>query len=178
MVTDYSYGKGGSMDQILGILFVLVMGTIIVSPILYWHSVVTERNEKERMAAHLVAHEIEQAEKEKRKRENLLKHGFPIIGPESFKQAVKHILQELKTKAPHRYAEVVTRMPKAEYVTGDRGFSGRSDGLFTMDGSHYESFRWVFLHEVGHNVAMKERDDHSEEAANAYADMVLREMRL
>jgi len=65
-------------------------------------------------------------------------------------------------------------------------FSGKSNGTFTVDGSGinneqlntYERCRFVFLHEVGHNVAMKERDDSSEESANAYANMVLRELRL
>jgi len=185
------------MDQLFGILIVLVMGAIISIPIHYWYYVVTTRKEKKKMAAYKITYEIEQAKKEEREKlererkgqqvkeekekqlEHLLTYGFPIIGGSRFKEAVRRVLQELKEKAPHRYAEAVTLLPKAEYVAfneQDHRFSGRSDGLFTMDGSNYESFRWVFLHEVGHNVAYKANKDYSEEAANNYANQVIAEL--
>ncbi len=109
-------------------------------------------------------------------RKLLLEKGMPISGSETFQNAIRKILEELAIKSPQRYVEAVTLLPKAEYTTQEGRFSGRSDGLFKLDGSDYGVLRWVFLHEVGHNVAYKENNDHSEEAANRYADMVTREL--
>ncbi len=109
---------------------------------------------------------------------------LPISGPLPFRQSVKRILKELETHAPHRYRQVLGFLPKAEYTTRHSDFAGRSDGLFTIDGSGdnstqrntYEWFRFVFLHEVGHNVKGEQENDWSEDAANAYAHRVTSEL--
>jgi hypothetical protein len=113
---------------------------------------------------------------------------LPITGPPQFRESVERVLKELREEAPHRYREVLGYLPKAEYAPGNP-FAGRSDGLFTIDGggdipmgnghhraNSYEYFRFVFLHEVGHNIAMQQKNDSSEEAANAYADKVVKEV--
>ncbi len=65
-------------------------------------------------------------------------------------------------------------------------FSGRSDGLFSINGSgelsdgkwlnSYEWFKFVFLHELGHDVHIFLSDDRSEVSADEYAKQVLDEM--
>ena len=101
---------------------------------------------------------------------------FYIIGPSSFIAMVNRVLDELEQKAPEHYREALEYLPKAEYVnrSGTYTFDGRSDGLFTLDGTgDYGWFRFVFLHETGHDINMVEHNDDSEEAANSYAHMVV-----
>lgn len=108
--------------------------------------------------------------------------GFPIAGPPQFGVAVRRILADLRERAPQRYREAVGSLPKAVYdpdrlrqETND-GTLARSDGIFAIDGSDYEAFRFVFLHEVGHNVAQRNGGDNSEAAADDYANRVIREL--
>lgn len=100
---------------------------------------------------------------------------LPISGPPQFEQAVYRVLNELKANAPHRYQEVLEYLPKAEYDASLGGWS-YSDGRFGIDGSNYGSFRWVFLHEVGHNVRGEQWNNWSEEAASTYANQVCTEL--
>ncbi|HEU5376683.1 MAG TPA: hypothetical protein VFV38_14705 [Ktedonobacteraceae bacterium] len=113
---------------------------------------------------------------------------LPISGPPQFRQTVERVLQELREKAPHRYLQAIRYLPKAEYTTDSQHsyFAGRSDGLFTLDGSgdipghkrnDYDTFRHTFLHEVGHCFYIHSpMNSHSEDWANIYADDVLKEL--
>lgn len=102
----------------------------------------------------------------------------PVIGPELFTQTANAVIEELRTKLHHRYRELNEFMPQIRYDPGslEPGVLARSGGLFSIDGSDYRQFRWVLLHELGHNYHQKYFSDSSEKAANDYADMVLREM--
>jgi hypothetical protein len=107
---------------------------------------------------------------------------FTISGPELFCRAVLRVLDELQAKAPERYQEAVTDLPKAHYDPDAvhalyPNAGAHSGGEFAVDGTgSYEGFRRLFLHEVGHNVARRERGDRSEEAAEAYAQQVAGEL--
>jgi len=114
---------------------------------------------------------------------------LPISGPRGFVKAVTAILDELESKRPNRYKEVVEYLPKATYdpealkQASGEGWAGNSSGLFGVDGSRLDSFFYIFLHEVGHNVAGhhaspgKDLDRPVKEAqAHAYAEAVLREL--
>jgi hypothetical protein len=104
---------------------------------------------------------------------------LPISGPPEFVRAVRQILGELHSRAPHRYAEVLRALPMAKFVAGDpatTGYMARSDGLFLTKGEDYSSFRYIFLHEVGHNVGRLMHQDNSEQFANDYANRVLAEI--
>jgi hypothetical protein len=98
---------------------------------------------------------------------------FPIIdnGNPQFSPGVNRILDELEQKVPEHFREVLEYLPKAEYNASLGGYS-YSDGRFSIDASRYENFRWVFLHEAGHNIRGKQNNDWSEEAANDYANQV------
>ena len=69
-------------------------------------------------------------------------------------------------------------MKGATYVPSllNEGAAGRSDGTFAVDGSDYYYFRELFLHDVGHCVEVEFNADYSEDAANAYANMVVAEL--
>lgn len=102
---------------------------------------------------------------------------FTIAGPPQFIDAVQRLVSEARELAPHRYREALEFFPHAFYTPERRHeFAGRSDGLFSIDGSDYEFFRWVFWHEVGHCVCYHNNHDLSQESANAYADTVVREL--
>jgi hypothetical protein len=114
---------------------------------------------------------------------------LPVEGTPQFEASTRRVLTELLNCTPERYNEVVIYLPQAVYDPNlvhpeaddrnPRRLHGRSDGYFGRDGSglSYYFFRYVFLHEVGHNVMWACCNDRSEEAADAYADMVLREMK-
>lgn len=113
---------------------------------------------------------------------------LPVSGPPSFVAAVNRVLDELRERAPHRYAEVLTYLTQARHAPELRSMTapyqlvaGRSDGLFSIDGTDYPSLRFAFLHEVGHNVRGEFVDGRprrlgSEEEANHYAETVIREL--
>ena len=107
---------------------------------------------------------------------------FTISGPELFCRVVLRVLDELQAKAPERYQEAVTDLPKAHYDPDAvhalyPNAGAHSGGVFAVDGTgSYEGFRRMFLHEVGHNVARRERGDMSEAAADAYAQQVAGEL--
>lgn len=111
---------------------------------------------------------------------------LPVDGPPSFLTAVRRVLRELQERAPHRYEEALRYLPQARYDPErlrreSPGAAGRSDGLFSIDGSNYDSLRFVFLHEVGHNVRGEFHDGRpvrysNEDEANDYAHMVIREL--
>jgi len=111
-----------------------------------------------------------------------------VLGPPPFMHSVYRVLNELRDKTPARYQEVVEHLPKVVFDSSLES-AGRSDGRFSLDGSghiyrgggwytvnDYDAFRYIFLHEVGHNVCGKQRDDWSEDAADGYAAMVISEM--
>jgi hypothetical protein len=112
---------------------------------------------------------------------------FLIDGPPAFIQSVEMVLSELKQKNPFRYDEALTYLPRAIYdpalnfsYPGRHHWQGLSNGHFGYDGTNakYKSFRFIFLHEVGHCVHKKQKKINTEATANAYAHMVLREMGL
>ena len=114
---------------------------------------------------------------------------LPIQGHAQFRASVEQVLQELREHVPHRYREVIEYLPRAVYNPSS-SYDGLSDGSFSLDGSgisrsvgggrytrnDYERFRFVFLHEVGHNVHGELYNDWSQDAANAYAQQVIAEL--
>jgi hypothetical protein len=135
-----------------------------------------------------------QRKHEERRREHAAAAGLPVrtdlyvVGPPPFMHTVYRVLDELRAAAPRRYHEAVTYLPKAVFDSSLE-VAGRADGLFAYDGSghidrgggwytynDYDAFRHTFLHEVGHNVRGKQRDDWSEDAANEYAATVIWEL--
>ena len=90
---------------------------------------------------------------------------LPVEGPPSFQAMVTTILQELQTSDPPRYREAVTYLPQAVWqadltpscdcVANSAGYFGTlappEVGSFLWWRA-YANFRFVFLHEVGHNV--------------------------
>jgi hypothetical protein len=96
---------------------------------------------------------------------------LPIVGPPPFSSAVCRLLSELSERAPDRFQDVLTHLPMAVYDPSIRSVQadGRADGRFAVDGRDYDRFRFAFLHEVGHNVAGKVRNDWSKNAADDYA---------
>jgi energy-coupling factor transporter ATP-binding protein EcfA2 len=109
------------------------------------------------------------------------RRAWHIEGRPRFRDAVDRVLDELQRNAPHRYQEALAYLGRAVYDPDavNRRYQNAwavSDGTFAIDGTNYEHFILVFLHEVGHNVAGMARGDWSEEAAYAYAVEVLREL--
>ncbi len=104
--------------------------------------------------------------------------GFPILGSDQFQTTVNRVLDELEQRTPNRYREVLEYLPKAEYDPSIIHIPahGLSDGRFSLDGSDYGYFRWVFLHEVGHQVEGLNNHNWSQEAANTYANQVIAEI--
>jgi hypothetical protein len=102
-----------------------------------------------------------------------------VHGPTVFRAAVFRLLALLETGAYHHYAEAQTYMPQIVYdpatlQAGDPfGALARADGVFALDGSDFECFQWVFLHELGHNVAIAQGLGPGELVANKYADEVI-----
>src|SRR6266446_543495 len=103
-----------------------------------------------------------------------------VEGPPSFESAVKQLFGELQCCAPEGYHDAVRLMPRLTYAPGCLESShvfavlATADGAFAIDGSDYELFRWVFLHELGHNVAIEKGLGSGELAANRYADKMVR----
>lgn len=148
-------------------------------------------NTKRAILQRLEEHKKHVERRAKEKPLPVAKSSLPIIayGNQAFQKAVEDVLAEMKSKVSYRYTEVMRFLKKAEYVPKFTEFSGRSDGLFTIDGSgngtHLNSpewFRHVFLHEVGHcvnywlygNRSMNK--EISEERADSYAGQVMEEM--
>ncbi len=110
---------------------------------------------------------------------------FVIIGPYAFVQSVLAVLADLRSTNPPRYAEALWYLPRAFYWPDNlkrkhpSEAAADSDGDFAVDVESlgYDGFRFIFLHEAGHNVMGTTRTDWSEAAANAYAAMVLAELR-
>ena len=101
-----------------------------------------------------------------------------VAGPPVFQEAVGRILEEVSEKAPHRLDEVMM-IGRAFYSDSEydrKAFVGRSDGMFTLDGSDYYYLRKVFLHEVGHVLMGTRKQDNSEGAANDYCNRVSAEL--
>lgn len=103
-------------------------------------------------------------------------------GNSTFYWSVLKVLEELRDRAPKRYEELLTYLPRfvydAQRLRRENGphAAARSDGLYAIDGGQdFEFFRFLVLHEVGHSVAGR-RGDRSEAAADAYANTVLREL--
>lgn len=153
------------------------------------------REDPKRKQAILQRLEEHKKQVERRAKEKPLpavKSSLPIIahGNQVFQKTVEDVLVEMKSKVPYRYTEVMRFLKKAEYVPKfAEEFSGRSDGLFTIDGSGNgtvlnspEWFRHVFLHEVGHCVTFwlygyrTMNKQTREDKANQYADQVMEEM--
>lgn len=128
---------------------------------------------------------------------------YPITveenGNSEFALSVLGVLTILRDILPHRYQEAITYLPHVQYDPNLKSW-GRSDGSFSLQGfpkytkrkymgeeeteeehkkamKDFERFQWVYLHEVGHNICIKQNGDRSEKAANAYADMVMQELR-
>jgi len=107
---------------------------------------------------------------------------FIIVGHPEFKNSVNRALDELEAKVPNRFKQVLEYLPKAEYTTTILPNQGFSDGSFSIDGTgNYWDFRWVFLHEAGHNVLGHTKSnslshEQKEREANDYVANVLREM--
>ncbi|HLW02684.1 MAG TPA: hypothetical protein VKT82_28780 [Ktedonobacterales bacterium] len=149
-------------------------------------------NTKRAIAQRLEAHKKQVERRAQKKALPAAKSSLPIIahGNQAFQKTVEDVLAEMKSKVPYRYTEVMRFFDKAEYVPKfAEEFSGRSDGLFTIDGSGNgtrlnspEWFRHVFLHEVGHRVTFWLYGYHTmdnqtmEDKANQYADQVMEEM--
>lgn len=115
-------------------------------------------------------------------REHRAPHSKPIRieGPPQFISDVESVLAELQSWQSQRYREAVAAFSQVVYdPTRLRGEAwARSDGVFGIHSGIVgaDAFRAVFLHEVGHTVAIRQRGDHSEEAAEAYAASVLAEL--
>jgi hypothetical protein len=103
---------------------------------------------------------------------------LPVVGPPAFTLAVCRVLGELSERAPQRFREALTHLPRAIYDPSIRGAQadGRADGRFAVDGSDYDRFRFAFLRAAGHNVAGKVGNDWSEAAAAEYARAVVAEL--
>lgn len=106
--------------------------------------------------------------------------GRPFVarGPRTFVDAVALLLAELRERLPLRHEQALSCLPGATFdperlQRENAGAAARADGIFAVDGSDYEFFRWVFLHEVGHGVR---GDAAGERAANQYADQVVEEL--
>jgi len=105
---------------------------------------------------------------------------LPISGPRDFVRAVTAVLDELETKAPHRYREAVEYLPEARWddTIEARALSG---GAFRIN-VHDPHFINTFLHEVGHSVAghgITRHDlskEQKESEAFAYEDVVITEL--
>jgi hypothetical protein len=86
------------------------------------------------------------------------------------------ILEKLRVNAPDIHADALVCLPQAVYdpqrllQEEPDGVIARADGVFAIDGSDLEMFYWVFLHELGHMVAVRKGVDHGEWVANRYAD--------
>ena len=107
---------------------------------------------------------------------------FAIEGPEHFQAAVYAVLQELLLRAPSRYDEALSYLPQAIYdisILTTRNAAGLSSGEFSIDGikDGHRWFRYVFLHEVGHCIAIANNNDYSEKAATTYAQTVVDELK-
>jgi hypothetical protein len=100
---------------------------------------------------------------------------LPVVGPPAFTFAVCRVLSELSERAPHRFREALIHLPMVIYDPSIRSVQadGRADGRFAVDGCDYDRFRFAFLHEAGHNVAGRVRNDWSEDAADDYAHAVV-----
>jgi hypothetical protein len=107
-----------------------------------------------------------------------------IEGPPRFTEAVTRLLQALRTNSPQRYQEVLCAFPSVRYdpetLRRDHpdGAVARADGLFGIDGSDFGYFAWIFLHEVGHQIAREQGLGNGEWPANTYADAVILELAL
>ncbi len=103
---------------------------------------------------------------------------FPVVGPPAFRLAVCRLLGELSERAPRRFQEALTHLPMAVHDPGipDPDADGRADGRFAVDGAVYDRLRLALLHAAGHNVAGKDRDDWSEDAADDYVRAVVAEL--
>ena len=113
-------------------------------------------------------------------------------GNQGFVEVVNKVLDDLKEHVPHRYVEALTYFPQAVYDTSllkkthPRGGKvvAYSKGYFALDGrDDYLGFRWTFLHEVGHTVAVAQRKtksdvEENEQVADNYACQVLEEIAL
>jgi hypothetical protein len=100
---------------------------------------------------------------------------FKAVGPTTFVMAVRKLERELKLVQPKMLRQFISYFPVVTYAPGflDRehrdGATARADGLFAIDGSDYDFFRWVFLHELGHHACRTSRRWGSESDANRFA---------
>jgi hypothetical protein len=102
----------------------------------------------------------------------------PVNGPPQFIDAVCRLMSELRQKTPEHYQEMLAYMPRIVYVKGSSigGATARSDGSFAIDGSNFNTFVFVAAHELGHNLNDVRYGDSSENAANAYATTVTKNL--
>lgn len=102
---------------------------------------------------------------------------FPIIGPSWFCNLINRMLDQMESNAPEHYREAIEYLEKAEYHLFGNGYVARCDGLFSFsEDLSYHYMLWVFLHEVGHRVNGLNSNNWSEDAANSYAEAVIRKV--
>ena len=73
-----------------------------------------------------------------------------VEGPATFQNAVRRVMSALEEKLPALAALAEARLALVRYAPErlqrehPLGALARSDGLFAMDGTNFEFFRWVF----------------------------------
>lgn len=84
---------------------------------------------------------------------------LPISGPPQFVINVNRVLDDLRTKAPYYFFEVLEYLPQAIYdpiwltMKFGSNVAGVSEGIFAGDGEDdYDEFLEQILHETAHNV--------------------------
>ena len=104
---------------------------------------------------------------------------FKAYGPGIFVSAVRRFENQLLNSSVDLLSECVVYIPVVRYAPRilarehPDGAAARADGLFAIDGSDYEYFRWVFLHEIGHHACRGTRRWAGEEAADEFARKTL-----
>ncbi len=107
---------------------------------------------------------------------------FEAHGPKCFVSAVRRFERELTDAGENLVAAFANHIPIVRYaprvLTREHpdGAMARADGLFAIDGSDYEYFRWVFLHEIGHHVCRGLNRWASEDKANRFARTMARRL--
>ena len=103
---------------------------------------------------------------------------FSAEGPKCFIDAVGRFEHEVTRLDRSLAIRLAASIPHVRYapdrLRGDHpdGVIARADGLFAIDGSDYEFFRWTFLHELGHHMCRGDRRWASEKQADRFAEAI------
>jgi len=90
------------------------------------------------------------------------------IGNPLFVGAVHKVLDELETRTPDVYRQVLSALPRIEHNTSILPNLGRSDGLIALDGTgDYNLFRFVLLHEAFHCILGTTNEQRVNDKVNA-----------